>query len=132
MISYLPARSFRKNDVIRMFVLRSFNKTNACEVFPMSHGLFKKSFVSSAEVPVYFVRYNAIIPNSLFSCCRCSCRSPLRLILIVDMNYKSDFNIIVLELLNFTLCFAGDCVVSGDRAEKLPYLFFENLIKKLT
>lgn len=68
----LPTRSFREDNVIFMHVRISFHKLDTGEVLPMSHGLFEEGLVSSAEVAVDLVWYDAVVPDSFFAIGSCS------------------------------------------------------------
>lgn len=63
----LPARSFRENDVILMFISISLDELDAREVFPMLHCLLEEGFVHPTEVAVDLVRDHSVVPDSLLS-----------------------------------------------------------------
>lgn len=46
---------------------RSFDEFDAGEVLPMSHGLFKKGFVSAREIGVDLVRDDSKVPDALLA-----------------------------------------------------------------
>lgn len=65
-----PTRSLSKNYVVWMIQRISLDKLNASKVFPMSHGLFKQSFVGATKISINLIGNYSEIPNSiLFSSC---------------------------------------------------------------
>ena len=54
-------RSFSEYNIIWMFV-SAFNELDASKIFPVSHGLFKKGSMITAEVGFDFIRNHSIIP----------------------------------------------------------------------
>lgn len=64
----LPARSLSEHDEVRMVVLVPLDELDTGEVFPMSHGLLEQSLVGAAEIPVYLVGNDAVVPDSLLPC----------------------------------------------------------------
>lgn len=66
-------RTFRKNNVIRVFVC-SFDELDAGVVFPVSHGLLKQGAVIAAKIALYLVGNDSVVPETFRPGSRCTCR----------------------------------------------------------
>lgn len=64
---YLPTRSFSEDNIVFVQVSVPLHKLDASEVLPVPHCLLEERLVGTTEVTIYFVRNDAVLPDSLLT-----------------------------------------------------------------